>query len=1855
MATFGTLGYSKPESFTVKFTANGHDSADSSSVGPLVPGAATAVTISQQPVGVGSVDDAITTHPIAHVVDQFGNNVADGVTVNASLVAGTGTLRNTSVTTSGGAGNATFTTLGYSKSGETFTMKFTANGNDSVPSSSVGPLVPGAAITLAINTQPANTNGTVDSALQQQPIINVVDQYSNNVANGVTVTAVLVSGNGTLRNVTADTAGGTGNATFSGLGYSKSGEAFTMKFTANSHNSATSNSVTALNPGAAASINLGASPSSLSVGSSSTLTATLYDQYSNTVTTDNTTYIMFAADGHSTWTPHQTRVTAGVGTMTLSNATGEVVNVSITSNPWITPPADVAVTFNALSAPLLSAISGTPDQYAATIHYTSDTAGKARVDYGKTSEYGLTTSYPAVNNMTAGANAISLGSLDCNTVYHYIVFAKNSAGTEASSTGDPTFTTTACPASAPTVTITAPLVGAAVSGSAVAITATNGADYQIDGGAWVAIANTWNTTGLVNGSHTIRARSSAPVGYSDIMTVVVNNGNTPAFTWTTPAPGTTLAYATTVDSTYTVTNFDTTTVQYSVNGGAWAAAGDAAKTGIAVQVGTNTLQLKAIKTVGDVATTGYSAIDTFVVSAATVTPTVALKAGDAAIVSAYSATEAAARFASGLRLDTINAASITVNGAPVAPAATITAADLAAATTLGAHSYNTIVTSSTGHTANLTVTYQVNADSVAPVTPTVSLDGDAVVSSYTATAANTRFTADLVFSVGSTLTATINGASATISSGKISVAKADAVTVGAHSYDVIVKSTTGHTATLNVAYQVNADTVTPTVTLNGEAINSAYSVSEASARFPSGLQFTVGNEFTVTVNGAAGSLSGHVLTAATSTEAIMLGAHSYNVVVTSSTGNQVSTSVTYQVNADSVTPVTPTISLDGVAIANTYVLADANTRFLSGLRFNVTNDFSATVNGTTVGSVAGVLTAATNAQAKALGAHSYDVIVTSSTGHQVTMNVTYQVNADSDTVAPPVPAITTTGGVTVDADVYTIAGTAAADTPSDSIRTIDVYNGATLAGTVILPIGQTNWSLVVLLNQGAGNTFTAKSTDAFGNISAASAGVTITEAAADNTPPAISSISLDKPAYRVTQDANITATVVEDNTAATVMINGSSGTESPDGTWTRTFAHGRASAGTYSFNVVATDSAGNLVTKTVQYDVTADDAAPAPTINVVTPTPGATISGSAYSVTFLTGGGATTAAQVAIDGNSTWIPATTNANPGTYTLDTIALSLSNGSHTLRVKDTPAGGTTGYSDYVTFLVSNVDAAAPPVPAITTSPATVDADTYTISGTAGADTPTDGTRTITVYRNTATTVVGTIILPSTQTAWSFVTTLVQNSTNTFTAKSTDAAGNVSAASASVTITEATAHTTPPVITNVDTTSITQTTVNINWTTDESSNTRVDYGLTSSYDHVATTASNVTSHTKGLTGLTASTLYHFKVTSQDTYGNSASSDDQVFTTAASTADVTPPVISNIQTGSITQTSATITWTTDENSSSQVEYGTTSGYGASTSVDATPVTSHPVPVSGLTAGITYHFRVKSVDGSSNPAASVDQTFTTSPVSDTTAPTVTGHTPDSGATDASIGTIPTITFSRALDSTIVNSDNIQLKLYDSGTRVSATVSLVEGGKLVTITPASSLGYLAHYYLTISGSVKDLASNVFATPWTDSNKLGHDFTTVAVGSPSVDEIVTQNTNATANNTYLNGWHYTFKITIPNMSETNLRVAFANWVNSSDATKTVLTNGNTRVLFNTVTGGGIGGIVGLTEDNIVNGIGTAVKSYAIGNVPGDQTPDAINLTGIDNSTSAAGRQIQFDAFTRIPIATVPGYYTTTYGIETLVAP
>ena len=73
---------------------------------------------------------------------------------------------------------------------------------------------------------------------------------------------------------------------------------------------------------------------------------------------------------------------------------------------------------------------------------------------------------------------------------------------------------------------------------------------------------------------------------------------------------------------------------------------------------------------------------------------------------------------------------------------------------------------------------------------------------------------------------------------------------------------------------------------------------------------------------------------------------------------------------------------------------------------------------------------------------------------------------------------------------------------------------------------------------------------------------------------------------------------------------------------------------------------------------------------------------------------------------------------------------------------------------------------------------------------------------------------------------------------------------------------------------------------WTTNEPSNTIVEYGLTSSYGSTATTNNSVTSHSRTVIDFAASTLYYYRVKSVDASGNIGYGAASSFTTTTTLA---------------------------------------------------------------------------------------------------------------------------------------------------------------------------------------------------------------------------------------------------------------------------------------------------------------------------------------------------------------------------------
>jgi hypothetical protein len=186
-----------------------------------------------------------------------------------------------------------------------------------------------------------------------------------------------------------------------------------------------------------------------------------------------------------------------------------------------------------------------------------------------------------------------------------------------------------------------------------------------------------------------------------------------------------------------------------------------------------------------------------------------------------------------------------------------------------------------------------------------------------------------------------------------------------------------------------------------------------------------------------------------------------------------------------------------------------------------------------------------------------------------------------------------------------------------------------------------------------------------------------------------------------------------------------------------------------------------------------------------------------------------------------------------------------------------------------------------------------------------------------------------------------------------------------------------TTAPEMNNIRSTDTTSHSVNIRWDTNERATSQVEYGTTIGYgSSTPLDPSLVFSHVQTISGLSPLTTYHYRVKSTDAVGNDTVSGDFTFRTLE--PDTIPPVISGVGAGNISSRSATIEWTTNEISTSQVDFGFTTGYGQSSLLDPALELDHSVILVGLLPDTLYHFRVRSSDASANEALSGDFEFHT-------------------------------------------------------------------------------------------------------------------------------------------------------------------------------------------------------------------------------------------------------------------------------------
>jgi hypothetical protein len=118
--------------------------------------------------------------------------------------------------------------------------------------------------------------------------------------------------------------------------------------------------------------------------------------------------------------------------------------------------------------------------------------------------------------------------------------------------------------------------------------------------------------------------------------------------------------------------------------------------------------------------------------------------------------------------------------------------------------------------------------------------------------------------------------------------------------------------------------------------------------------------------------------------------------------------------------------------------------------------------------------------------------------------------------------------------------------------------------------------------------------------------------------------------------------------------------------------------------------------------------------------------------------------------------------------------------------------------------------------------------------------------------------------------------------------------------------------PVISNISTIWVTSNSATVLWTTDQPASSLVNYGVTTAYGFSSALDSNpVIAHSVTLYGLNANTKYNFAVVASGAANVPSSSSNQTFTTPQVTS--VAPVVGSLVVYGVTNSAATIAWSTD------------------------------------------------------------------------------------------------------------------------------------------------------------------------------------------------------------------------------------------------------------------------------------------------------------------------------------------------------
>ena len=439
--------------------------------------------------------------------------------------------------------------------------------------------------------------------------------------------------------------------------------------------------------------------------------------------------------------------------------------------------------------------------------------------------------------------------------------------------------------------------------------------------------------------------------------------------------------------------------------------------------------------------------------------------------------------------------------------------------------------------------------------------------------------------------------------------------------------------------------------------------------------------------------------------------------------------------------------------------------------------------------------------------HTYRARATDALGNISALSDPVTITLD---MVPPKQPVITTREQAVNEASFTVRGFAEAGASIQLLRA-----GVAIADATAMSDSNRSWAIPVLLMNGAniftvtatdaaGNTFKAKKTDSSGN-QLTSNTVTITLDMGAPSAPVITGLA-DRLVSTVsftlsgTAEAGASIQLLSSGTAIGLQLL-SSGTvvtrataTATGGAWTITF---NLEEGENVITATATDGAGNLSVASEAVTITLDTTAPTVIITSLAGNsqfPPVTTNRLRYTATFSEVVDVIGASNITVTGSATNSGAAIISNEGAVTFIFEVVTTSDGYVTVLIAAGATRDGAGNKNVISNRHElNVDRTAPAIPVIRTRPQVVSEASFTLTGINNAGS------TVELFSGDVSLGLATLeIEPSTGDTWTLDVMLLEEAPNVFTAKAIDPAGNISGASAAVTITLDTMPPAAPVIT-------------------------------------------------------------------------------------------------------------------------------------------------------------------------------------------------------------------------------------------------------------------------------------------------------------------------------------------------------------------------------------------------------------------------------------------------------------------------